>query len=398
MDDGKVLIAEPADAPIARLLEGLNAASSQGFEITLTEICGQPETWRATARKVTGARSLFRLALGGARAIALTGSGSSEFAGGCVAPVLQERLGLPVQSIPAALILTHPKEAFPTCRPGLLVSLARSGDSPESCAAVEYFLKHEPDIRHLVITANGQGRLALAHAGDPRVHVFVMDPRTCDRGLAMTASFTNLVLASQFLGMMDAPEGFIEVTDSAANIAAGVLGEWDAVLAGFAAGELRKAIYLGSGPAYAAAREGALKMLELTAGRVTTMFDTPLGLRHGPMSWVDRDTAVVLFLSSDPVVRAYECDLLEELDRKQIGMRRVVVGDRIPAGARTESTVAVECPGLGNLPESHTQLIFVLVAQLLAFFRSMEEGLKPDTPSENGVISRVVGSFRIHAR
>jgi tagatose-6-phosphate ketose/aldose isomerase len=343
-------------------------------------------------------RTTFITALRGARALALTGSGSSEFAGACVCPGLRDSLQLPAESIPAGLILTHPRTAFPALRPGLLVSLARSGDSPESCAALEYFLNVEPAVRHLVITANPQGRLAVAHRDDPRVDVFVLDPRTCDRSLAMTSSFTNMVLASQFLGMLAAPDRYVAMADNLAQIAEWVLLRNTAELAGFARLSFSKGVFLGSGSSYGAAREGALKMLELTAGRITTMAETPLGLRHGPMSWLDANTAVVFFLSSDPIVRAYECDLLEELDRKQIGLRRVIVGGAIPETLRSAGTVAVECPDLPELGEAPANLIYVLVSQLLAFFRSLEEGLKPDSPSDTGVISRVVGSFHIHPR
>ena len=51
-------------------------------------------------------------------------------------------------------------------------------------------------------------------------------------------------------------------------------------------------------------------MLEMNAGEVWTLAESYLGLRHGPMSAIRPDTLVVAFLSSDPLVRAYERDLL----------------------------------------------------------------------------------------
>ena len=38
-----------------------------------------------------------------------------------------------------------------------------------------------------------------------------------------------------------------------------------------------------------------------------------------------------------------------------------------------------------------------MIGQILGFHRCLEEGLRPDSPSESGVISRVVADFRIHA-
>lgn len=370
----------------------------RGFAHTLREICQQPITWSETARSVAAHQTVVSRLLRDSKSIVFTGSGSSEFAGACLHLGIRTHLGIPADAIPAALILTHPAVALPALRPALLVSLARSGDSPESCEAVQLYLRSEPQVRHLLITCNPRGRMVLENAGDPRVTVILLDERTNDRGLAMTSSFTNLVVAGGFLSDIGSPEGYVQKIEMLAGIARETLTGPASALADFAAAPCDKAVYLGSGSAFAAAREGALKMLEMTAGRVTTMADTPLGLRHGPMSWVDGKTAVVCFLSSDPTVRAYECDLLRELQGKGIGLRRVIVGDAIPDELITPATTAVQCAGLAAVGDSHAQPVYVLVAQLLAFFRSMQEKLLPDTPSESGVITRVVREFRIHRR
>jgi len=155
-------------------------------------------------------------------------------------------------------------------------------------------------------------------------------------------------------------------------------------------------VFLGDGSNFGAAREASLKMLEMTAGRVTTMFESYLGLRHGPMSFVHEDCLLVAFLSSNSVLRAYETDLLRELDRKDLGLLKIIVGESIPAELVREGDVALECAGLRALGDENAAIIHVLVGQLLGFFRCMQEGLQPDSPSESGVISRVVQSFTLH--
>jgi tagatose-6-phosphate ketose/aldose isomerase len=137
-------------------------------------------------------------------------------------------------------------------------------------------------------------------------------------------------------------------------------------------------------------------MLEMTAGRVSTLCETYLGLRHGPMSYIDGDSLIVCFLSSDPNVRAYETDLLRELDRKQLGLLKLIAGENVPADMLRENDVAIECPGLGKLGDDYACVVHVVVGQLLAFFRCLHEGLRPDSPSESGVINRVVESFQLH--
>jgi tagatose-6-phosphate ketose/aldose isomerase len=137
-------------------------------------------------------------------------------------------------------------------------------------------------------------------------------------------------------------------------------------------------------------------MLELTSGRVTTLCETYLGFRHGPMSYVQDDTLIVCNLSCDSTIRAYELDLLHELDRKKLGLSKVIVGENIPDSAAREGDAVIECRGLTESGDGETPVVYVVVAQLLAFFRCLEEGLQPDSPSEGGIINRVVGKFPLH--
>ena len=137
-------------------------------------------------------------------------------------------------------------------------------------------------------------------------------------------------------------------------------------------------------------------MLEMTAGRVTTMCETYLGLRHGPMSYVHKDTLVICFLSSHPTPQAYEADLLRELDQKELGLLKLMVGEGVPSELVREDDVVVDCKGLGHVGDENFPVIDVIAGQLLAFFRCLEEGLHPDSPSEDGVISRVVQTFALH--
>jgi len=139
-----------------------------------------------------------------------------------------------------------------------------------------------------------------------------------------------------------------------------------------------------------------LKMLEMTAGEVSALSETYLGLRHGPMSFVHGDTLIVCFLSSDPTARAYECDLMRELDQKNLGLLKLVVSEDVPADVVRDHDVVIDCPGLIEVGDDAAPVIDVVVGQLLGFFRCMKEGLQPDSPSASGVINRVVQSFTLH--
>ena len=128
-----------------------------------------------------------------------------------------------------------------------------------------------------------------------------------------------------------------------------------------------------------------------------TLSETYLGVRHGPMSFIHDDTLVVCFFSSDPLLRAYESDLLRELDRKRLGLAKVIVGEHIPAALLRAGDTAIECPGLREIGDENAPLLDVVVGQILAFFRCLAEGLRPDSPCESGIIDRVVQPFPLHA-
>jgi tagatose-6-phosphate ketose/aldose isomerase len=360
-----------------------------GYADTLREILQQPAMWRLTAGMQGAAHRVIldRVLAAQSAHIALTGSGSSVYVGEALAPVLQARLGIPARAIPAGDLLTHRAGALPG-NEGLLVSIARSGDSPESVGAVDAVLAYAPGWHHLVVTCNARGGLATRYVDEPRVDVIVLDERTNDRSLVMTSSFTNMLLACAGLAGQ-------RPADTAAMLGERVLDTYADALAAIAAGERDTAVYLGSAGAFGVAREAALKMLEMTGGDTVSLAESFLGFRHGPMAWLNRGGVLVVFLSGDPSVRAFEIDLLRELDAKALGGVRVVVGEDVPDDLTGPSGLAVDLPGLYALPPAQQLLLHALVGQLLAFFRCLQLGHRPDSPSE-GVLTRVVGEFAIH--
>lgn len=368
----------------------------QGYVHTLREILQQPSTFIDTCERALARAEDLKRCLQDVRSIVFTGSGSSEYAGGCVRLPIQQELGIFTQTVASGSILTHGMRALPPVRPALIVSLARSGDSPESVAVVQSLLETDPQIRHLAVTCNATGKLATRFVGEPRVQVFTLNDRTNDRSLVMTSSFTSLVLAARALGLLTAPDRYRALCRSLSGVFQSVLDRYFEALASAVDWDFDRAVFLGSGSNAPAASESALKMLEMTAGRVGTLAETYLGLRHGPMSYLNRCTLVVCFLSSEPIARVYEIDLIRELDRKKLSGAKVIVGEGIPEDLLGHDDLAIECPQLNSLGGEDGCLAHVLAGQLLAFFRCLKEGLRPDSPSDNGVISRVVESFPLH--
>jgi tagatose-6-phosphate ketose/aldose isomerase len=268
---------------------------------------------------------------------------------------------------------------------GAVVSLARSGDSPESAAVVERVRSIRPDILQLAIVCNEDG--ALSHAGLDEL--IVLDPRTNDHSLVMTGAFSNLVLA----GLAMAQSRRVAATvDELSNRAAELLPEIDRICRRAAASTRDRIVILSSSPMLGWAREAGLKMLEMTAGSFPLITETYLGLRHGPMSFVRPDTLVLCLFSSDPVRRLYEADLLRELRAKKIGY---LVG--ITGSTETESLLDEGIPAVApNEDDVFRTPYEILGPQLLGYHLSLRIGLNPDNPSPEGVINRVVQGVKIH--
>ena len=375
----------------------------RGYAYTAGEIAQQPDTWLGTARAVVRARPVLRELLrsadvrpGGAGLVILTGSGSSLYAAECAAIPLQQALRTTVRAVSSGQLLTHLEGCVPPDRSGLCVSLARSGDSPESTGVVDQLLAARPALRHLIITCNGAGRLATRYASRTDTVRLILAERTCDRSLVMTSSFTNLLLAAHLLASLDDPPSYLDQVERIA-VAARYLLDHSIVLATAARRAFRSVVFLGSGGRLGAAREAGLKMVEMTAGGVAATADTFLGLRHGPMSGVHADTLVVCFLASDPVTRSYELDVIRELNRKRLGTR-LIIGDEVPDDVVRCDDLVLDCRVLARAGDALAALTDAMAGQLLALFRCLAVGLRPDAPSADNVIHRVVEDFTVYSR
>lgn len=386
---------EPVPPPSLSSLRAAppKARRKLGCVETLREILQQPATWRATGHLVQGdaAQAVFAGALAATpRNLVLTGSGSSLYVGECLAPVLQARLGIACRAIAAGTLLVEKASVLPPGG-GLLVSIARSGNSPESVGVVDALLAEEPLWRHLAITCNAQGQLATRYRKESKVSVLLLDAATNDRSLVMTSSSTNLVLAGS--GLLRDGAG----ADAAATVAEALLARYGDALAAWGARQQDAIVYLGDGASWGAARESALKMLEMSAGALRVMAETNLGLRHGPMAWLRRDSTLVSFLSGDDALRAYQTDLLRELSAKRLAPHRIVVGEQVDPALVGADGLALELAGLYALPAIQQAMVHIVIAQLLAFFQCLAQGQQPDAPSQ-GTLTRVVQPFPLHRR
>jgi tagatose-6-phosphate ketose/aldose isomerase len=268
-------------------------------------------------------------------------------------------------------------------------------------AVIEEMGRRFPRVAHLVITCNAQGAMAKLAQDHPQSYALVLDPATNDRGLAMTSSYSNMVVAGQALAYLDDLDGYGAMLEQLVKSAESLLPRAADEAAKLAKSGFTRVCFLGSGALMATAAESALKVQELTAGGIFTMSQSFLGLRHGPLSFLDQQTLVVAYLASDAGTRPYECDLLRELQEKQLGVTIAATGFALTPEIREIAQVVLELAaenrsGPHTPPDALRPPLDVIFGQLLGLFFSLEAGLKPDTPSPSGAISRVVSHVKIH--
>jgi tagatose-6-phosphate ketose/aldose isomerase len=376
----------------------------RGAVDTPREIAQQPEAWRKVAALLEErGEELRRFAASSGMTgeeqavVVLAGAGSSEFIGNAIAPVLRARLAREVLSIPTTHLVTHGRRLLVPGHPTVLLSFARSGNSPESLASCRLAAQTVPRLRQLVITCNPSGELAKLGRQEAGALCLLMPPETDDRSLAMTSSFSAMALAGIGLGYLDALTELREQVRRASLAGERIVHAYGDLLDGVAALPFSRACYLGSGALHGTAQECSLKMQEMSSGRVAAQFNSYLGLRHGPQVFIDADCLVAAALSSDPTVRRYELDLLRELKAKRQGLATLLICDRAGEELGGLGTHLLELFPEGEaVGDDFRVLTDVMVGQMLATFKSLRLGLSPDDPSPSGTIHRVVQGVRIY--
>jgi len=385
--------------PLSSLLQlAPSQKLEKGLLYTPKEIAQQPETWTRTLPQLTGRAAELQefLTAAGLRGspeqrpdVLLVGAGTSDFIGQSLHLLLRKQWQCAVAPVASTSLLTNFTEYLLPDRKYLWISFSRSGDSPEGVAVLERALEERAEIFHLLVTCNASGRMSQMVAGRARCLAVTLDEVTNDRGLAMTSSFTNMVLTGQFLahawtsGQYEPIVGRLAASAHALMPAAAELADE------MARQDFVRACFVGSGALAGAAQECALKTLELTAGRVLTVAQTTLGLRHGPMAALDAQTLLVNLVSSERAARHFDVNLLREIGSKRLVRTRIAVAaDSGQLGQDADYVLAA--PGAAAIPDLYRPPLDVLFGQLLGLFASLRCGLKPDDPSPNGAISRVV--------
>jgi tagatose-6-phosphate ketose/aldose isomerase len=340
---------------------------------TAREIAQQPAMLRKTHDRLITQKDSVEGFLGPlldrpATRVILAGAGTSSFIGECLAPYLAARLSCRVEAIATTDLVCAPYLYFAADAPTLLVSFGRSGNSPESVAAVDLANELVRDVHHLAITCNPNGALARAVEQSGRGMTILLPEETHDRSFAMTSSFSCMTYAA-----LASLPGIVSAGSRLGRMAQAV----ESVIS-----------------TQAGSREAALKLLELSDGGILAAYESPMGFRHGPKTIVNDRTLVAIFLSNHPYTRLYDVDLLEEIRREGNAGGLLAITARNDGIAPAVDQILV--PSMADAEDVDLLIPFIAGPQIFAFEQSIRRGLSPDRPNISGTVNRVVQGVRIH--
>jgi tagatose-6-phosphate ketose/aldose isomerase len=365
---------------------------------TYREIRQQPRVWRKAydiirTRKAE-IQDFLNANLDKDFTIVLTGAGTSAYIGDALEPALS-RVTRSVRAIATTDIITDPSLYFDENSKVLLISFARSGNSPESVGAVKAVEKTAGKVAHIFITCNEDGELAKMKGSN--ILTILLPPETNDVSLAMTSSYSTMLIVCSMIARIDHIEKDKESIDLLADKVEAAMDRYEAAIQEIADRSFTRAIFLGSGALKGVAEESRLKLQELTDGAVMCAFDSFLGFRHGPKALVNPNSMLVYLLSNKPDIQRYELDLIRQINSNNNVKASVVICQQKPAALEEECyDLCVEIGLPASVADYYACVSYIFVGQLLGYFKSIATGLSPDAPSVSGNISRVVEGVTLY--
>lgn len=366
------------------------------------EIEGQPKLWMDTYESIltkqiqlgTFLEEIFKI---NNLQIILTGAGTSAFIGEILQQIFYKNTGVPTKAIPTTDLVTHPEGLFQKSTPTLLVSFARSGESPESIGTFELAEKLHDVIYHLIITCNPDGKLAKVAGNSKNSFILLLPAEANDQALAMTGSFTSMTLAGLLISDIKNIKKNEESVKKLVEFGTIIIDKYTNQIREVADLNFKSVVFLGSGPLKGVAKESHLKVLELTNGEIFCQYDSFLGFRHGPKAVINEFSLLIYLFSNDPYVYNYEVDLVKSISLTKNFLYSIGIGQCLTELGNLNIDLNIDlCTGSNRLENEFFLICSVIPAQILSFYKSLSLGLTPDSPSKNGGIHRIVQGVTIY--
>lgn len=372
---------------------------------TSAEIAHQPELLEKLAQILCDKKNdieTFMQKTGGPGKVRVvfTGAGSSAFIGDALAVLLAKTAGIRTESVHTTDIVTAPDSHLFADVPTLLVSFARSGNSPESAGAVKYARAIIKDLYEVAVVCDDTSALFNLTSQSGKSLNLVMPEGSNDKGFAMTSSVTCMLLTGYSLFNTDKLSDITaDMTTLAQNLRSQAPRLAEAACR-WADKDFDRIVYLGCGFLKHIAHEASLKMMELTKGTVNGAFESSTGFRHGPKSVINGKTLTVHMISNDAFTAKYDMDLLHEVSSQQKDNMILAIGasgtdstGSMPGDETVELTAGGYTSAAADIYTGIEALVF---CQMLAMFKSLALKVPTDNPAPGGEVNRVVKGVTIY--
>ena len=373
-----------------------------GAEITTREIYQQPQVWQTAFENYKAQADEIAAFLNNIDEkydyikVILTGAGTSAYVGETLLPYFRkiyDERKWNFNAIATTDVVANPLAYLHKEVPTILVSFARSGNSPESVAVVDLAKDIVEELYQITITCAAEGKLAQQAHGDERNLLLLQPSPSNDAGFAMTSSFTSMMLTALLVFDKADLAAKAEKVSALMTLSQEVLDSAEAIQE-IVSLDYNRVIYLGAGPFFGLAHEAQLKILELTAGQVATMYESPVGFRHGPKSLVNEKTVVVVFGSTDSYTKLYDLDLVREVAGDEIARKVILLTDQ---KVDLENVKQVIFSSQQLADDVYRVFPYIVYGQLFALLTALKVNNRPDTPSPTGTVNRVVQGVIIHS-
>ena len=259
----------------------------------------------------------------------------------------------------------------------LYVTLSQSGETADSLAALEEVKKNDSYLGTLAIcnvpesTLTREADATLLTKAGPEI------------GVASTKAFTTQLIALQLVALTLAKAKETQTEEQRSDIIRAMhqspitmerLLMLDRTIEHLAEQFVEKehAIFLGRGPMFPIALEGALKLKEISYIHAEGY---PAGeLKHGPLALVDNEVPVVAIAPNDSLLEKLKSNLEEVRTR---GGQLYVITEEDTDIAPTEGLTLVKIPGC---PEAVAPLLLTVPLQLLSYHVAVMRGTDVDQP------------------
>ncbi len=259
---------------------------------------------------------------------------------------------------------------------GLALFVSQSGETADTLAALRHARVEQQRIAVVVnVPTSSMAReadlLLPTHAG-PEIGVASTKAFTCQLAV-LAALAANLARAKGRLTRDEERDIVGHLQEAPAAINAALNHDEEIAAMAHLIAPARDVLYLGRGPDYAMALEGALKLKEISY--IHAEGYAAGEMKHGPIALIDEDVPVIVLAPSGPLFEKTVSNMQEVRAR---GGKIVLISDAKGLAAAGEGSMATI-----EMPEVHpliAPLVYAVPVQLLAYHVAVLKGTDVDQP------------------